>query len=139
MFFRILPLAFASLLFSSCENETEKNQNALIGRWQLTKGLRNKVETQTLQGVYYEFGADGKMQTNLPIGAESPTEYVVSKKEIEQRSAQPVKYLIQSLSDSTLIMTLEMHGVPFEFQFRRVDESAPVTPVQPQSGDSISR
>ncbi len=144
MLFRILPLALVSLFFTSCENETEKNQAALLGRWQLTKGLRNKNETQTLQGVFYHFGADGKMQTNLPIGAEGPTDYVVVKNEVEQRSAQPVRYTIQQLTDSALVMTLEMHGVPFEFQFRRVSEDTP-PPTQllqeqlPQDTDSISR
>lgn len=138
MLFRLLPLAFASLLFASCENETEKNQNTLVGRWQLIKGLRNKNETQTLQGVFYEFGADGKMQTNLPIGADTPTDYTVIKNDIEQKSAQPVKYHIQSLTDSTLVMTLEMHGVPFEFHFRRAPESS--APSLPSTGsDSMPR
>lgn len=122
MLFRLLPLAIASLLFSACENESEKNQAALVGRWELTRGLRNQVETPTLQGVYYQFGADGKMQTNLPIGAEAPTEYVVKKMEIEQHSSQPVTYHIVSLTDSQLTLSLDMHGVPFEFQFRRAAE-----------------
>ncbi len=139
MLFRILPLAFVSLLFTACENETEKNQATLLGRWQLTKGLRNKSETQTLQGVYYYFGADGKMQTNLPIGAETPTDYVVVKDEIEQRSAQPVKYTIQQLTDTVLVVTLEMHGVPFEFQFRRVANDALLPTPLPQENDSLSR
>ena len=129
MLFRLLPLAFLSLLLSSCENERDKNQTALVGRWELTKGLRNKNETQTLQGVYYQFGADGKMHTNLPIGAEEPTDYVVLKTEIEQRSAPPVTYHIQSLTDSVLVLTLQMHGVPFEFQFRRVPDAPPTTPA----------
>lgn len=139
MLFRLLPLAFASFLFASCENETEKNQSALVGRWQLTKGLRNKNETQTLKGVYYQFRADGKMQTNLPIGTEAPTDYVVEKNKIEQRSAQPVTYHIQTLTDTLLVVTLEMHGVPFEFQFRRMPDNAPLEVEPAQSSDSIPR
>lgn len=137
MLFRFLSLAFASLLFSACENETEKNQAALVGRWQLTKGFRNKNETHTLQGVYYQFGADGKMQTNLPIGAETPTDYVVQQGDIEQRSAQPVKYHILSLNDSVLVMSLDMQGVPFEFHFRRAVDSLSTPPLP--GSDSISR
>ena len=139
MLFRLLPLAFASFLFASCENETENNQTALVGRWQLTKGLRNRNETQTLKGVYYQFGADGKMQTNLPIGAEAPTDYVVKKNKIEQRSAPPVTYQIQTLTDTLLVMTLEMHGVPFEFQFRRMPDNAPTDALPTPSNDSIPR
>lgn len=138
MLSRLLPLALASLLLTSCENETEKTQSTLVGRWQLTKGLRNKNATQTLQGVYYQFGADGKMQTNLPIGADTPTDYTVVKNDIEQKSAQPVTYHIQTLTDSTLVMTLEMHGVPFEFHFRRAPESS-APPLPPQGSDSVPR
>ncbi|MEO6038010.1 MAG: hypothetical protein ABIQ93_06305, partial [Saprospiraceae bacterium] len=88
-------------------------------------------------GVYYQFGADGKMQTNLPIGAEAPTEYIVQQGDIEQRSAPPVKYHILSLTDSLLVMSLQMNGVPFEFHFRRAVDSLSTPPLP--GNDSISR
>lgn len=138
MLFRIVPITLTMLLVSACDT-TEKNKDALVGYWQLTKGLRNKSETPTLQGVYYQFGADGKMQTNLPIGAEQPTDYVIQENKIEQKSSQPVSYLIQSLNDSMLVLTTDLRGIPFEFHFRRSLEPPSMPSSFPPDSDSTSR
>lgn len=134
MLFRTFPFALTVLLASSCDPAVE-NKHSIVGYWQLTKGLRNKAETPTLQGVYYQFGPDGKMQTNLPIGAEQPTDYVLEQDKIEQKSPQPVSYHIQFLTDSVLVITTELRGVPFEFHLRRLPEPLPASPA----GDSTSR
>ncbi len=138
MLFRISPLALLVVLCVSCDT-TAKNENSILGYWQLTKGLRNKSETPTLQGVYYQFGADGKMQTNLPIGAEQPTDYVVKEDKIEQKSVQPVSYHIQSVTDSILVLTTDLRGIPFEFHFRRSLEPPPTSTPFYQENDSTSR
>ena len=67
------------LLVLSCEDETKNNNLALIGRWEIVRGLRNQRPTETLSGTYFRFGDDGKMQTNLPIGPEEPMEYTLSR------------------------------------------------------------
>ncbi|MCY7329279.1 MAG: lipocalin family protein [Saprospiraceae bacterium] len=139
MLFRIFPFALTLSLLSSCDN-TANNKNSIVGYWQLTKGLRNRTETPTLQGVYYQFGADGKMQTNLPIGAEQPTDYTVQEDKIEQKSPQPINYHIQLLTDSILVLTTELRGIPFEFHLQRI-LNPPATPpsLYQESDDSTSR
>lgn len=116
------------LLLAACENETEQNRVAVVGRWEVHKALRNQKETETLAGTYFEFKADGKMQTNLPVGTEEPADYTVQKNEIVQNSTPPISYLIQNVSDSALTLGLELRGMEFQlFLFRaaaRTEESA---------------
>ena len=128
-------------IFAACEEDTGKTQALITGRWELFKGFRNQKETETLQGVFFEFGADGKMSTNLPVGADVPTDYEVKKNEIHQKSPQPVTYFIQSATDSMLILTMEMRGMQFEMQLQRTmppTEAAPQDSL-PQPADSLSR
>jgi hypothetical protein len=128
------------LLVAACGGDQKNDNFTIEGRWELVKGFRNQKETETLQGVFFHFGGDGKMTTNLPVGADTPTDYSLSKNEIHQKSPQAVVYNIQSASDSTLVLAMEMRGVQFEMQLRKVQ---PVTePAAPRDsltppGDSL--
>lgn len=117
------------LLTASCIDDKKTNPYAIEGRWELTKGFRNQKETETLQGVFFQFGADGNMSTNLPVGADAPTPYELSKNEIRQKSAQEVVYTIQSATDSSLVLAMELRGIQFELQLRKAMPEAPEAPV----------
>lgn len=142
MFGRLSSLICCSLsllLAVSCENDSPDNRLALTGRWELTKGFRNKRETGTLGGTYFLFREDGKMQTNLPIGPEEPMDFTLSKNEIRQKSTPPVRYQIQNLSDSMLVLSFELRGMQFEMHFRKSTDVAPDSlPVFPEQNDSVS-
>lgn len=139
--FSVLTLTcFSTLvLVSSCNDETKNNSLALIGRWEIVQGFRNQRPTATLGGTYFQFSEDGKMQTNLPIGPEEPMEYSVSRNEIRQKSTPPIKYTIQSLSDSMLILNMELRGMQFEMHFLRASEPAEGTlpPVTEGEEDTL--
>lgn len=131
----------AFFLFAGCEEDTSKTQALITGRWELFKGFRNQKETETLQGVFFQFGGDGKMLTNLPVGADAPTEYELKKNEIHQKSPQPITYFIQSATDTMLVLTMELRGMQFEMQLQR---AMPATETAPQDSlaqpaDSLSR
>lgn len=119
----------AILLVWSCDDETKSNNLALIGRWEIVRGFRNQKATETLIGTYFQFGDDGKMQTNLPIGPEEPMDFSVNNNEIRQKSTPPVKYIIKSLSDSSLVLDLELRGMQFEMHFQRAEIPAPSEPA----------
>jgi len=119
-----------TLFVLSCDDETKSNNLALIGRWEIVQGFRNQRQTETLSGTYFRFGDDGKMITNLPIGPEEAMDYTVSHNEIRQKSTPPIKYIIQSLSDSTLVLDLELRGMQFEMHFQRAEASPLPEPVQ---------
>lgn len=121
------------LLFNACDDDTEKTRASILGRWELVAGFRNQKRTETLQGVYFQFDANGKMITNLPVGTEAPTDYDLRQNEILQKGQQPVVYYIKSATDSMLVLTAELRGIPFEFQLQKV---AP-PPVEPVSQDSL--
>jgi hypothetical protein len=136
----LLLVASSLLLFTSCDDDKDKTRASILGRWELVAGFRNEKPTETLRGVFFEFNEDGKMTTNLPVGADAPTEYELHKNEILQKSPQPVKYSIKEVTDSTLTLMMEMRGMPFEMQM--VKAVPPALPAQQDSiaqpGDSLS-
>jgi hypothetical protein len=125
------------LALLACDGDTEKTQDALLGRWTLVKAFRNQRETRTLEGVFFEFGADGKMVTNLPVGAENPTDYEVEGKNIRQKSPTPLRYTVKGHSDSTLVLEFALRGFNFELQLQRgaastaPEEAPPLAPTMP--------
>ena len=130
----LLYIASCLLLLIACDDDSDKTQAAIQGRWELVKGFRNQKETETLEGVYFQFGADGKMVTSLPVGADTPTVFELRNNEIHQKSPQPVVYKIQSVTDSTLVLTMEMRGAQFEMQLQKAPP-----PAEPASQDSLTQ
>jgi hypothetical protein len=108
------------VLMPSCKNETELNRQKLIGSWELSTGIRNGKETESLSGTVFSFGSDNKMETNLPVGIESPADYEISDKEIIQKGRSEIKYKIIELGDSTLTLGLEMRGTEFVMKMKKV-------------------
>jgi hypothetical protein len=109
------------LLLTACEDEAaERNKSLIPGRWELVRGIRNGKETQTLEGTFFEFGTDGKMNTNLPVGLGPDNTFELSGKEIKQKGSKTLVYTIQTLSDSTLTLQIELRGTPFELHLKRM-------------------
>ncbi|MBK8557686.1 MAG: hypothetical protein IPL65_18940 [Lewinellaceae bacterium] len=102
-------------------------------------------ETETLAGTYFQFNANGTMETNLPLGAGTPTAYELREQEIRQKSAPPVVYKILESTDSSLVIVLEMRGVNFEMHFEKdlhpdvqdtLSNTAPVDTLTEESSSS---
>jgi hypothetical protein len=113
-------------LFWACNDASEQAKIQLPGRWQIISALRDGNPTETMNGAVFEFGQDGKMLTNLPIGAEVPMPYTLEKMTITQQSNEPVTYTIAEISDSTLVLQMTLRGIPFELQLRRPESITPV-------------
>jgi hypothetical protein len=128
----------ATLLCVACENKTQKNQASLLGRWEMAEAFRNQKATQLLAGVYFDFGADGKMTTNLPTTAEGATEYVVEKDNITQKTTLPIVYHIAHLSETELVLEVELRNVPFELRLRRAPAAEPPFDTLQGRGDSLA-
>jgi hypothetical protein len=108
-----------SICSTSCEDEQKIDPQTLKGRWEIVKGLRNQKETETLAGTYFEFEDGAKMITNLPVGPEERMDFELDEQTILQKSSPPVKYEILGLSDTSLILGLELRGMQFEMHFQR--------------------
>ena len=122
------------ILLAACDDDTSATQASIAGRWELTKGFRNQKETETLSGVFFQFGTDGKMSTNLPVGADAPTVYELRRNEIHQKSPQAVTYFIQNVTDTTLVLALEMRGMQFEMHLKKA-----VANMEPPPQDSLTQ
>jgi hypothetical protein len=110
-----------ALTLPACKNESELNRLKLLGKWELTTGKRNGNETESLSGTTFSFNADNKMETNLPVGIESPADFEVSAKEISQKGRSVVKYKIIDITETTLTLGLEMRGTEFEMYLKKVE------------------
>jgi hypothetical protein len=105
-----------------CNRGTGDTRSTLLGRWEIARASRNGKATETLAGVYFEFNANGKMLTNLPVGPETPVDYEVTEKALVQKGDPPLTYAIESLSDSSLMLNVEIRGMQFEMQLQRPTE-----------------
>lgn len=135
MRFSTLLLATSSLFLcilatnTGCEDEKTKQQALLTGRWELVRGFRNAKETETLDGTYFRFEENGKMQTNLPLGAnEQAVDFTLDKNEIIQSGPMPIKYTVQKLTETELILVLELRGMQFEMHMNRTSKDGSAVP-----------
>lgn len=114
-----LCLVLAILYSCNDEPKTDDRLALLTGRWELIQAFRNDTETQTLAGTYFEFGKDGKMQTNLPVQAEPSTPYTLEKDKIKQGGPVPIDYTVKSLTATELTLVMELQGIVFDMRLRK--------------------
>ncbi|MBU6340815.1 MAG: hypothetical protein KGS48_04915 [Bacteroidetes bacterium] len=99
--------------------EDPKNRTLILGRWDIAQAFRNQKQTETLQGVYFEFKNSGKMITNLPVGPETEVDYELNRNVLLQKGPKVLEYQVETLSDSVLVLAIELRGLPFELHLRR--------------------
>ncbi|TNE61969.1 MAG: hypothetical protein EP344_05435 [Bacteroidetes bacterium] len=121
----LMVMSLSALYVVSCEEDTNTNGPALSGRWELANGFRNGKETETLSGTYFQFDTDGNMITNLPVGPEQLMPYKLEKNIIRQQTTPPVEYEVQTLSDTSLVLGLELRGMQFTMHFVKAEISTP--------------
>lgn len=116
IFFGTFCLAVSIL--SSCTDDAPEITHSVVGRWELVKGLRAQKQTGTLAGIYFEFGADGKMKTNMPSGTDAAYDYELKKNVILQKSSPELKYQVISANDTFLVLSTELRSVQFDLYLR---------------------
>jgi hypothetical protein len=117
--FGCLAISLVLIPASCTDDGVDKTRAILSGKWDLFKGFRNKKQTETLNGVYFEFSENGTMKSNLPIGPEDPIPFELNKNYILQKGAKSVRFDIKQISDSSLVLATEIRGTPFEFHLKR--------------------
>ncbi|NJC25118.1 hypothetical protein [Neolewinella antarctica] len=117
----LLASCLCFLCLTSCNSEDAEIVASLEGRWLLDKALRNNMETEMLEGLYYEFGVDSTIQTNL-LGKEQNGTYSLNERSIITLGVVPkLDYKITEVSDSTLQVRTELQGFRFDFLLKRAD------------------
>lgn len=124
--FRLLGLA-CFLFLTACEGDDEELLlDQLEGRWEIVSGKRNNRETETLSSLYYVFGPEESLETNL-IGQAEQGSYSVDDLQIQQSGTSlETTYDIVAISDSTLHLRTTIRNTRFDFQLRKVADQAEV-------------
>lgn len=106
---------------ASCKKEPDPTTDQLQGRWELQEGFRNGRPTESLTDLYFEFGQEGKMVTNLPV-TDVPTEasFTARKGKIEQQQGDvKLEYQIEQLDDSLLVLATKLRNYDFRFVLKK--------------------
>lgn len=116
---------FTVLLLSlavGCTTDTGNQSDLLIGNWELDYATRNGNHAETFAELYFNFDAEGNMDTNLPI-AKGTSTYSVNGNTIQQQSPMgTVEYTIEEIGDSSLILATTARGFEFRFAMKRVQD-----------------
>lgn len=114
-----------ALLIWSCASEskstTQIEPSQVIGKWEVREATRSGRPTGTLDNLYFEFSADGTMETNLPT-AEGQGEYQLNGNILQQRGTVEIDYTIESLTESVMILKTELQNLEFRFSLAKVEE-----------------
>lgn len=121
--FRVKYLLFTVALgmVACAPNETEEapfTTDMLLGHWDLVSAKSGGNPTDRLEGIYFEFNADGKVTHNL-MGAQTAYPFELDGDMIKQSDEQmPLEYQILSLTDSLLVFTMKIRETPFELRLK---------------------
>ena len=101
----------------ACEPATEKIEIKLTdieGQWNVTKAIRGGRPTESLDGAFFTFTADGALTTNL-LGDTVTVPFQLRKDTILQQSNIPTAYIIQELEGPAMLMNTTLRSTPFQF------------------------
>jgi uncharacterized lipoprotein YehR (DUF1307 family) len=120
----LLALALPFFLLTACGPESEfdaETQNQLLGRWNLKEAYRNGSQAESLENLFFEFTESGEMRTNI-LGATTQTDYLFEGDKIVQTAGDngmEVAYSVESISDTSLVLTTTLRRYNFKFDLRR--------------------
>ena len=123
-----MRIFFSVLLFTcllSCGSDTdpaleEAAAEQLTGRWELVEARRDNVKTGLLDGLYFDFGAGGRFETNLLTGEAQTGTFIRDAEEITTTDvAVPATYELVTLEGGVLILRSRIEGSVFDFALRR--------------------
>jgi hypothetical protein len=132
----IFGLLVATIVFFSCENPVDNYPKQLVGYWVVSSAFRDAQETKLLAEVFFEFDSTQRMLTNLPNTAEGYTEFSLQKEKIVQKAEPPIVYNIVSLTDTSLVLALEMSNTPFEIRLKKASPPSILDIIQTVPQDS---
>jgi hypothetical protein len=116
-----VALTFLAIFLTSCFDDQGHPSATVEGHWELVQALRNNTETGMLDGLHFDFLADGKLKTNL-LGNEADGTYVWTNKEIVTECLKlPLTYNIQTLTDTTIHLRSKYQGFQFDFTMKRAE------------------
>ena len=110
---RVLIFTSFLIVISCREDQTVVNSRAILGNWQIVQATKDGEAFEAIGGGYFEFGLDEKFQTNIPI-LPNGSPYVVNKEMINFAN-DTIKYKINEVTDSILIVESVIRDIDFRF------------------------
>lgn len=117
-------LAITTLLTacgSSSTDELGADATPLLeGRWELAEARRDNVKTGLLDGLYLDFGPDGRLETNMLTNEPQQGSYTLTDDEIVTEGIEiPMTYEVREITGETLDLRTRYRGYLFDFKMRR--------------------
>jgi hypothetical protein len=118
----VLPLLTCLVLFSCGSEDEQLLREQLEGRWEIVKAKRNNRTTETLTDLYFEFGSEEKLETNLG-GKPEQGVFTLSDRQIRQSATMiETTYDIIDIDATRLQLRTTIRGYRFDFQLRKVTD-----------------
>lgn len=115
--YTFIVLAFIGLV-SSCTND-QFQESDLQGHWEIQSASRNGKATESMRGLFLEFGEAGKLNTNM-AGMEESYSYELNGDQIYQRDGQlDADYNIETLSGDSLVLSTTLRSKEFRMVLAR--------------------
>jgi hypothetical protein len=131
VFLKIVPtMKWHSLVFASffmfllaCQSDSSSSADVsaadLVGRWEIREATRSGQPTETLNGAFMQFEADGNMASNL-VGTNESLQYELNGSILIQRGGRmDLDFTVESITDSVLILSMTMRDTPFKMTLHR--------------------
>jgi len=114
-------------LLSSCTSDAkldDRTKDQLLGRWEIIEATRNGNPTETLDDLFFEFSEEGIMRSNI-LGASYKATYEIRADAIRQigdENGMDLEYIIESITDSTLILNTDLRRFKFHFNLKKIHQ-----------------
>lgn len=96
---------------------TTGSKDDLAGMWILETASRNGLETNTLQGLFYNI-SDTSIISNI-TGDTLTASYVINEGKIIHMMQDTIQYDIMNVNDSVLEINSVIRSMPFQFKFKK--------------------
>jgi hypothetical protein len=109
---------FSFVFIFACQDKIDERVNIIAGKWHIEKAEKDGTPISSLEGTVFEFTNEGKMMTNVPqlVGN---TFAFDGKKLIQKGEKNSIKYEIEELSSSQLILKTILKDMSFRMVFGR--------------------
>ena len=117
-------ILLAVLMCFGCAKDENTEMDLIVGRWSIQEALRNGKPAASLEDVFFEFYENGSIRTNFNMTGDTQegTFSIDQDLTLKQESGDnPIDYLIQEITDSTLILSTELKNIPFKLLLSRAN------------------
>ncbi len=116
----LISIQWSCTVESTTSDEPKKVEvaNQIAGDWVITAAEKSGKSTVMLEGAYFKFQPENKMATNI-TGSEIIYDIDVKDNVIQQKGNVEIFYTVESIQDTTMVLTFNMRGYPFKLNLTK--------------------